>query len=192
MKQETLEKISALVDDEVSTKEVSQVLGHLEGSEGLQRVWGRYQLIGDAVRGERVDRRLLDVADRVRERLRDEPTVLAPRPEKAAGGASVWVKPLAGTAVAASVAVAVVLLAPEAINREAPPAARVAEASAGDRSLVEARSYVPQSGIRWDLGKPDVESKLNSYLVNHNKYAPSANMHGMLPYASFVGYDVGR
>ena len=35
-------------------------------------------------------------------------------------------------------------------------------------------------------------AKLNSYLVNHQEYAPSTGMKGMLPYATFVSYDARR
>jgi len=51
------------------------------------------------------------------------------------------------------------------------------------------RLYEQRSGTRWDGAEPAVENKLNSYLVNHKEHAPPTNITGMLPYATFVGYD---
>ncbi|MDH5593931.1 MAG: anti-anti-sigma factor, partial [Gammaproteobacteria bacterium] len=49
------------------------------------------------------------------------------------------------------------------------------------------QEWVRVSGTRWDVKQPAVESRLNSYLVNHNEY--SNGMQGVLPYARIVGYD---
>ncbi len=51
------------------------------------------------------------------------------------------------------------------------------------------RLYEVRSGTRWDVAEPAVESKLNAYLVTHQEYAPATNISGILPYATFVGYD---
>jgi hypothetical protein len=34
--------------------------------------------------------------------------------------------------------------------------------------------------------------QLAPYLVNHNEYAVSSGMHGMLPYVRIVGHKVGQ
>ena len=185
MKEQIHNNISALADDEVELSELQHLTRELADSEELRRLWGRYQLMGDVIRGERIDPGVLAVAERLRDRLADEPNILAPR--RSGELRSPWLKPVAGLAVAASVAAAVVLLTP----RLPDPALPAAPAVVGVNSAATI-AYPLHSGTHWDLGKPAVESKLNTYLVNHHRHAPAANMQGMLEYASFVGYDSGH
>jgi sigma-E factor negative regulatory protein RseA len=67
--------------------------------------------------------------------------------------------------------------------------APLANPAAAPSALVR---YADKPGTRWGVKTPEIESKLNDYLVNHQEYAPTAGMKGMLPYASFVSYDAGR
>jgi len=185
MKEHIQKNVSALVDSELELSQLAQLTRDLAESDELRRLWGRYQLIGDAIRGERIDPGFLKLADRVRQQLADEPSVVAP----GVWGEirTRWLKPAVGLAVAASVgAVAVLLLTPQLPESTLPAGAPVA--GAGVRNV----PYPLRSGTHWDLGKPTVESKLNTYLVNHHRYAPAASMQGMLEYASFVGYDGGQ
>jgi len=183
MNEQTRIKISALIDDELDADEFARLGPEIAGSGGLRELYGRYQLIGDALRGEKVDPRYMQVADGVRARLADDPTVLAPRRRSWAGP---WLKPVAGAAVAASVLAAAVLLLPPVVGPQLPQQVAAFKHSAGGGG------YAGGGGTRWDLGKPAVQSKLNGYLVNHRNRAPSANMQGMIPYASFVAYDQER
>ena len=176
-------EISTLIDDEVEAGELARLGQEIAGSGELRELYGRYQLIGDALRGEKVDPRYMQVADRVRAQLADEPTVLAPRRRSWSGH---WLKPVAGAAVAASVLGATVLLLPPWVGPQLPQQVASLKYSAGEGV------YAGSGGTRWDLGKPAVQSKLNDYLVNHRNRAPSANMQGMIPYASFVAYDQER
>jgi sigma-E factor negative regulatory protein RseA len=45
---------------------------------------------------------------------------------------------------------------------------------------------------RWHLDRPDLASKLDLFLVNHQEAAPAAGVKGMLPYATLVGYEGPR
>ena len=81
---------------------------------------------------------------------------------------------------------AAVLLLPPMLGPQLPQPVAALKHSAGQGV------YAGGGGTRWDLGKPAVQSKLNGYLVNHRNRAPSANMQGMIPYASFVAYDRER
>jgi len=54
-----------------------------------------------------------------------------------------------------------------------------------------ARWYtLPPVGTNWK-NQPEltVQSKLNKYLVDHSEYAVQGGMVGVVPYATFVGYD---
>ena len=45
--------------------------------------------------------------------------------------------------------------------------------------------------MRWDVDRPDVEQRLNAYLVNHNGHT-GTGMSGVMPYARIVAYNGGR
>ena len=70
------ERISVLMDGESS--EASWLKSVMQDPQ-QQETWGRYHLIGDALREELPADLTLDLADRVALALADEPTVLAPR-----------------------------------------------------------------------------------------------------------------
>lgn len=74
------EQISALMDGDLSD---AQVLNELELDSDLQDTWGRYHLIGDAMRGDLPVNLQLDLSDSIMAALEDEPTVLAPKPVEA-------------------------------------------------------------------------------------------------------------
>ena len=71
------EQISALMDGDLIDAEV---LNELEMDSDLQDTWGRYHLIGDAMRGDLPVNLQLDLSDSIMAALEDEPTILAPKP----------------------------------------------------------------------------------------------------------------
>ncbi|WP_421301163.1 sigma-E factor negative regulatory protein [Aeromonas veronii] len=75
------EQISALMDGDLSDAEV---LNELEMDSDLQDTWGRYHLIGDAMRGDLPVNLQLDLSDSIMAVLEDEPTILAPKPVETA------------------------------------------------------------------------------------------------------------
>jgi len=70
------EQISALMDGEQSDAEVFNELGL---DPDLQDTWGRYHLIGDAIRGDLPANLQLDLCDSIMAALENEPAILAPR-----------------------------------------------------------------------------------------------------------------
>ena len=188
MTEQQRERLSALLDEQLDHQEINTEISMLIKNNGSRGQWYRYHLIGDAIRqelGPVMDSRL---AERISKRLEQEPVVLAPAalPQKAGN----WHKPAAGIAIAASVAIMAVTLAPQLIN---PPASDQSGRMAASDVLPAQSIYVAEDGTRWDmLQKPKVESRLNNYLVNHQEFAPAGNMKGIMPYASFVSYDGGK
>ncbi|MCF5729658.1 transcriptional regulator [Aeromonas veronii] len=75
------EQISALMDGDLSDAEV---LNELEMDSDLQDTWGRYHLIGDAMRGDLPVNLQLDLSDSIMAALEAEPTILAPKPVETA------------------------------------------------------------------------------------------------------------
>ncbi|NIR62133.1 MAG: sigma-E factor negative regulatory protein [Gammaproteobacteria bacterium] len=175
MNDKVSERLSALMDDEVPSGEEELVLRRLAREEGLRRRWARYHLIRDVMRHElppRVPR------DGLTEGVRQ-----AVAAESPAGRRSRRVlKPVAGVALAASVAVAVLAGLDSLGGRSDPgPAARMAAASG--------TGYTRMPATRWDRAEPSVEHRLNNYLVNHSEYSASTGMHGLVPYVRIAGYD---
>ena len=72
-----MEKISQLMDGELSGQECDIHMRRLTGDAELAQRWDRYHLIRDVLRSEAGTR--VDLVASVRERLAAEPTVLAPR-----------------------------------------------------------------------------------------------------------------
>ncbi|HEC17077.1 MAG TPA: hypothetical protein ENI99_10990 [Sedimenticola sp.] len=214
------EQISALLDSELSRGELNHTVDQLYSREELRGTWDRYNLISDVIRGEAADRARPSVADRVRAQLESEPAILAaPKPGKIPTN---WVRPVAGTALAASVAAVAILVAPQILNKGGDAAPQVtaktlpslnrtlSTPSPAPHRFVTAKShvtrpapgtvmpsattlYLRRSTTRWkNLPKPAVASKLNKYLLEHGEYAVQGGMKSVLPYATFVGYDAER
>ncbi|MBM3350723.1 MAG: anti-sigma 24 factor [Betaproteobacteria bacterium] len=70
------EQISALIDDELSHEEVMRVMSNWQSSRQNVEAWGRYHLIGDAMRGS--VSLSSDFKQNLMNKLELEPTVLAP------------------------------------------------------------------------------------------------------------------
>jgi sigma-E factor negative regulatory protein RseA len=185
MTEQERQRLSALVDAELPHSEFAGELRRLTLDSNARVAWQHYHLIGDAMRQELGPVVDVDLAARVSLSLESEAVVFAPG---AAGrSASRWFRPAAGAAIAASVAMLAITVAPRVIDMEIP------EQSINPVAKTETpaeRVYVADDGTRWELlYKPKVESRLNSYLVNHQEYAPAGNMKGIMPYAKFVSYD---
>ena len=55
---------------------------------------------------------------------------------------------------------------------------------------VPAQAKTIRSGItRWDTKEPEAENALNAYLVEHDEFASTAGIGGMMPYIRVVSYD---
>ena len=181
MKDKIREQISALMDGELSDMERPLLLKQMENDPSLRADWERYHLIRDALKGQSSGF-MGGFSDRVSKSLDDEPVISSTRSKKRFPTSIA--RYVAGIGIAASVATVAVLIAlpdsPLVDNANQ----QVAVSTPAENAPQE---WVRVSGTRWDVDQPAVESRLNSYLVNHNEY--SNGMQGVLPYARIVGYD---
>ncbi len=201
MSNDPKEQLSALLDQELDPGQITGASSRIAGSDDLRGAWDRYHLIGDVMRGEGVRVAGRSVADAVREQIQSEPPILAaPKPQARTRPEARWLKPAAGAALAASVAVVAVYSLPR-LTGTAPSGApmQVAQAPVSTpiqvaQAPVSINAETPRrSGTHWkNLTQPQLESRLNRYLVNHSEYASPGGMNGLLPYTSFVGYDTYR
>ena len=179
MTNDTEERLSALIDSELSPAFTTDTLSRLKQSPSLRETWDRYHLIGDAIRGEGVRLSAEGIAEGVRERMLTEPTIIG-KPifiHKSGKFRNRLLRPLAGAAIAASVAALAVFTLPR-LTGELPVAGPIQIVSKPPEPV----SFANQSGTRWkNLAEPALESKLNRYLENHSEYASSGGM-GVVPY----------
>lgn len=149
-------RISALVDGELDSHEIDEVLGAVRHSREMRSQWCDFLVIGAALRRERgLD---IDVTARVMSALETEPTVLAPKPRRS----DEWRRP-ALALVASAAGVAVVAWLALSPGRETSPL--LAGVPAGGQRV--AATVQSQSSPR-----------LQEYLVAHQAYAPSGAMVG--------------
>ncbi len=183
------ERLSALVDGEVVADEVKLACLDWRGDAAARQTWHAYQLIGDVLRSD-------DLASqagrdeaflcRLRERLADEPVVLAPEPAKPlpmTTGRSLrrW---RAGAAVAAGfVTVAGVLVALQEPSRDAAPQPGFAQAPALPSTVVPVTATAPaapaiavadtgaESAALVTDGQVIRDARLDRYLAAHQRFA---------------------
>jgi sigma-E factor negative regulatory protein RseA len=182
MKDKLHEQISALVDDELTEPGLALLARRIGSDDDLHQRLSRYQLISDALQNHLPERIDPAFSKRVQTAIRDEPAVNPDRP----GGRrlAALVRPLAGLAVAASVAL-VAVLSIQSVRQEEPSLPAVATAPVSS-------DYIRAQ----DSGQPDIppqaKKRLDIYLVNHSEYAVNRGMQGMLPYVRIVGHEMTR
>jgi len=160
------EKLSALIDGELQSDSLHAHLGRLRADPELRGAWDLYHLIGDALRGEVGP----GIADRVVARLREEPTVLAPPPERSPSRRLGW---YAMSAAASVAAVAFVVWTASPGWRAEPQLAGAPEAAAAPVTLVST------------VEPPEIEN----YLLAHRPYSHTSAMQGIAPYGRSVAAE---
>lgn len=176
------EQVSAFVDGELPDAERELLQRRLAGDGELQATWQRYHLIRDAMREDLPEfiARKADTAF-----MQDEDLSLDSTP------ASVtilqrFIKPAAGFAIAASVAMLAVVGVLYNNDSLSPPSS-VQIADSQPAKLPDNFVIVPRSG--WQSAKPAVVSHLNGYLVDHSSYAGFGTSQSIIPYSRIAGYD---
>jgi sigma-E factor negative regulatory protein RseA len=159
MKQE----ISALMDGELFEDEAEDLFDRIKRDSDAHRDWAVYHLIGDVLR--QPEHIHCDLGAKVRERMQDEPTVLAPR------GRAVKQKmrAVALSAAASLAAVGAVAWMSLQISPEAAP-----------------QMAMQQSDLR--PVSAQIKPKSNDYLMAHQEFSPSIDMNGGASYIRTVSY----
>ncbi len=205
MSEKFRENMSALVDGELESRSVSQTIDTLLESDQFKLHWSRYHMVRDVLRHKAYPDAGAELCERVRSCLADEPLHL-PERRRLTQRWRATLKPVAGFALAASVAVVAVLAVrdqgalpgqPQRIAAPAPPLTTpsplLAESTSRTMSALPRLAQAENSSgglkrLQWNISEPAVANRLNGYLVNHSEYLGGA-MKGMHPYARIVGYD---
>jgi sigma-E factor negative regulatory protein RseA len=131
MNEELDSQLSAMFDDELPPAECELLARRLSRDEQLKARWGRYAVMGAAIRAERGVRLNAQLASRVSAVLVAEPTLAAQSAPQVRASGLRWWQPVAGAAVAASVAaVSILWLRGQAPDNAAPLTARLTTAPA--------------------------------------------------------------
>lgn len=183
------ESISALVDGELSVPEMQNVIRSLRTSDEERCCWHNYHLIGDALRNNlppAMDNRL---AERVSAVISSEPVLqVATPPAKSPPKKSNYTRPVAGFAVAASVAVVGFLGFSMLGVEDQTGMAQVASITPSPALPVAEQSHYQQvHGLQWAEQQPAIQSRLNAYLQNHQQYSGAMVINGRaVPRAQFA------
>lgn len=179
------EQISALVDDELADWEREPLIDRLERDPALLGRWERYHLISNVIRSKRPAPPDSDLAERVSQALDAEPALLVVPARRRT--LPVSKRQVAGWAIAASVA-AIAVLGVRSAVQEADKGGDLVAAVPSETIYVR---YSQHPQLRWDSAQPEVESRLNHYLMNHGEYSFSTpGMHSRLPsYIRMAGYE---
>jgi sigma-E factor negative regulatory protein RseA len=180
MSDEIREQLSALIDDQLSDMERPLLLGRLQRDPELRECLGRYQLIGEVLRGAGKTA-TFSIAARVQRAVDRE---AASEPLAGQRNAYRW-KPLASVGVAASVALLAIFGVTTLRDSDTDSVPTLA---AGDSESRVARVDAVSEG-QWNRIEPRIEERLSGYLVNHSEYAASRGVQGVMPYVRIVGFD---
>jgi len=156
-------EISALMDSEIFEDEAESLLDRIGHGTDAHKEWEVYHLIGDVLR--QPDHIHCDLSAKVRERMRDEPAVFAPRSH----AVNRKIRTVALSAAASLAAVGVVAWMSQQIGSET----------------------LPQMAMQNDALRPasiQIHPKSGDYLMAHQEFSPSTDMNGGASYIRMVTY----
>ena len=163
------EQISALLDGELTRDELGLLVRRMERDAELRRAFGNYVLMGETLRAPGGRTASLGFAARVSAAIDDQPVAAADLTETRRALPARWARPVVATALAASAAVAAVLV----WRLDAPGDAVttvVADAGQGSELPLPAGS------------SPTLEQsqRLASYLVTHSQFSSPIGRRSVL------------
>lgn len=191
------EKISAFLDNDMHRDELMSF--SLSSESDDVKIAQRYQMVGDALRGEMSDSSFIDVSSAVRDAVAEIPmaetateqssqqssqqSIKSGSVDKSFWNLSAWFKPVAGMAMAVTVAVVMVVtvteqdgagIVPVATNVDSQPAA------------VQPASVQ----LAVDTAPSNSGAPVNQHLVNqHLEFATQDTLQGRLPYVRAVSFE---
>ena len=209
---EQQDKLSSLLDDFSESLECQETLDEVLRDVNQRNCLNRYQMIGQVMRHELPDQMNTDFVSQVMSEINQidsvetKPTLSTQSEKSGSFWESVFFKPIAGLAVAATVAVISVTLWQSVSVTPGSTTLNNSELASAEQQVDQQKiqqlanqpiqggavSVVSSSlkkGTRWTVIKdaPGLEKKLNAYLVNHTEYSKS--MQGLIPQARVAGFD---
>ncbi|MBA53700.1 MAG: hypothetical protein CMK89_04530 [Pseudomonadales bacterium] len=198
------EELSALMDGEVSELELRRVLNSIEQDQELCRKWSRYHVASAVMRRQTSGQAQawldMDISSRVQMAIEQEPVPAVAKSGRSSV-AALLSKPFANVAVAASVSAAVILgwqnlatgpsvqqgpavasnvvsMSPVAVSGNSP-----LMAVSQTNGVAGANRVMQPEMIRYN---PELDDRLNYYLLSHSSNAAVNTAAGVTPYARVV------
>ncbi len=203
------EKLSVIIDEYTGDDACQAVLDEVSDDVNLQYQMRRYQMIGDIMRHELPDQINLDLNHQIMAEVRkidSGDTGQSQLNTGVSGSQSLWwnwvkLKPFAGFAVAATVAVVSVTLWQSGTISSEQRISTDNQIVSIESEKIKKLTNLPvqinavtvssglNEGMRWSASEdsPALQQKLNAYLVNHTEY--SNPMQGLIPQARVAGFD---
>ncbi|OGS99383.1 MAG: anti-sigma factor [Gallionellales bacterium RIFCSPLOWO2_12_FULL_59_22] len=157
-------EISALMDGELFEDETEGLLDRVKRDTAAHKDWEVYHLIGDVLRQPEYIH--CDLSAKVRECMRNEPTVLAPRGH----AMKRKIRAIALSAAASVSAIGIVAWMSLQVGSEAMP-----------------QIAMQQPGAR--PASAQIQPKSNDYLMAHQEFSPSTDMSGGASYIRTAAYS---
>jgi sigma-E factor negative regulatory protein RseA len=193
MSEQIREQVSAFLDGELPNSETELLLKRLTRDGELRESFGRYALIGEAIRGTSGDLLTKGFAGRVNVAIDGEAVPAAGHGSRS--GASRWWRPFAGVAVAAGVAaIAIVALQQRAVVPLRPGTTLTARIALPAQSALPTgvatpgvAAQVPREPISYTVpatssGAPAgmAPARLTNYVLAHSRYSSGLDQRGVL------------
>ena len=172
MTKETLEHLSSLMDGELSPEAGRFLSRRMATDESLGGTWQRYHLIRDCLRRPGEDAAFAD--------LQLDLDALDAHEGHGTGMSRSWLRPAGGLAIAASVALAAVLVT---FNLGQGPANQPAQPFARPNTLL---AVPPSQAASFNGGSVNTQQRLNRYLIRHNQVAGAVGQQGFVSYVPIV------
>ncbi len=173
------EQISAFVDGESASDEVGEVIDTLTRDPEFRGAWSRYHLIGEVLRAEGLPGgKASETAA-----AHDASNVVSMPAKRNA------LAPIAGLAIAASVAALAITLALRPVHDSGQSEFQVAESVPAQTLAPPPINSIqsPTSPVVVPVGEYD--QRLNGYLVNFNEQRTRLGVPGVHPYVRIVGFE---
>ena len=198
------EKISAFLDNDMHSDELMSFSLSSEAQDA--KLVQRYQIIGDAMRGEMSDSSFVDVSHAVREALSDEnigneTLTHTAAAAKQTGSTAIstatsgwrlsdWFRPAAGMAVAASVAVVMVFsVTGQEPTGSAPVVANAPVTTEAQPALQLAIETKVTTEVVAESATGDAPQVDQALVNRHLEFATQDTLQGRLPYVRAVSFE---
>jgi len=182
MSEQIREQVSAFLDGELPNSETELLLKRLTRDAELRESFGRFALIGEAVRGSSPGLLTRGFAGRVNLAIDGEPIPAQQAPPVRHAH---WWRPFAGAAVAAGVAAIAVVALQQRADAPAPrpslavTAQNAAPAAALNTAPREAISYTVPAASH-DTATAVAPARLTNYVFAHSRYSSGLDLRGVM------------
>lgn len=184
--QDLNESLSCFMDGEL--KDHTALLDKLKNSSETKASWFRYHVIRDTLRDSRSVNLSADFSSRVMQALESEPTIINPRFFRyQAAFRKRMLKPVAGLAIAASVAAITVFTMQTFYMPDSRTGLNVASSASPVQPIPTSSPDDPHLAATVSAEKQH-DDDLNSYLLEHMEHS-AAGVQGMMPYVRLAGFE---